>query len=126
MLMFPPRSRRMHAGPASEGTRGRSPTAPRARMAKSPSRSRLGRDPFLLDGCAHGQHDHWPVPASARIAPSMSRPVLPAEQVEQHERVVAGQRGGLAALTVVADGDGVPFGPQALLDEARRCPLVLA
>src|ERR1019366_6523322 len=48
-----------------------------------------------------------------------------AEQVEQHERVVAGQRGGLAALTVVADGDGVPFGPQALLDEARRCPLVL-
>jgi hypothetical protein len=25
----------------------------------------------------------------------------------------------------VADGDGVPFGQQALLDEARQCPLVL-
>ena len=55
----------------------------------------------------------------------MSRPVLPAEQAEQHERVVAGQPGGLAALSVVADGDGVPVGEQTLLDEARQCPLVL-
>ena len=52
-------------------------------------------------------------------------PALPRErQVEQHERVIAGQRRGLPARAVVADRHGVPVGMQALLDEACERPLV--
>ena len=55
----------------------------------------------------------------------MSSPVLPGRAGRAARARSRRSTGGLAALTVVADGDGLPFGPQALLDEARQCPLVL-
>lgn len=79
----------------------------------------------MLDRGAGGQHDHRQLGHPHADRAEDLQPVLAGErQIEEDEGVVAGQSSRLAALTVVADGDGVPLGVQALLDEARERALV--
>ena len=80
----------------------------------------------LRDRPAGRQHDHRQVVhARADRVEHLEAVLAGQEQVEQHQRVVPGQRLELRLLAVVDDGDLVALGAQRLLEEPRERPLVL-
>ena len=77
-------------------------------------------EPFdaLLDRGSGGQRNHREVRESrANRAEDLEAVLAGERQVEQYQRIVAGQRGRLSARAVVADRDGVPVRAEGLLDE---------
>ena len=85
-------------------------------------------EPFdaLFDRRLRGHHDHRQLgSASANRVEHLEPGAAREHQVEQHERIVAGQRLGDAGIAVVDDGGRVALGPERLLDEPGQRALVL-
>src|ERR1035437_2634109 len=80
---------------------------------------------LLLDRGPRRKHDDRQLRQPGPYRPEHVQPVLAWErQVQQHERVIAGQSCRLAARAIVADGDRMTLCVQALLNEARQGALV--